>query len=234
MQNQQKYSDSTKQTSETLQGTTSFQTSRNLSGKPSEDVKVYRYDDIPLKLFLDIAETNEFEKLVIEGEATLEYLIECWEAIIQRNSEENSSFQYQSYFSLYQGYSLLVAQEFNCKVMFMILSLKKDPVIIEELRKKGYKIDDTDDDSYSDSLAKAVSKSGALVTKIKSKKNELEKFSAVHHGAKRDGYEDLIADLEFALGWTVGDNITLAKYNRLKKRAKQKADAITEKMKRKK
>lgn len=230
MQNQPKYSDSINQISENYQGVISSQISKILSEEQSKAVSIYTYDDIPLRLFLEIADSGEFGRLVISGEGIEpSKLVDHWERIVERNSEENASFQYKSYFSLYQSYNLLIAKEFNLKVLFMLASLKSDHPAIAELAKMGYKIDVSTPDTYVDTLTRAMKKSSSLITKIKMKKNEIDKYQETHGSLKKQSYEDHVADLEFDLGWMVGNEITLAKFNRLKKRVKQKNDAMMNK-----
>jgi hypothetical protein len=79
--------------------------------------------------------------------------------------------------------------------------------------------------AYADSLADALTRSNNLVTQIEMKQKEMERFVSVEGFSKRVTYEELMANLNAALGFCVQDNITLAAFNEyqriLKKRNKK-------------
>lgn len=250
---QQPYSDSTKQTLKNYRVNLSSQIYKGLSGKQSKAVELYGYDDISLKLFLEIASTGAFERLVKKGKSSLEGCLEQWEKIIVRNSEENASFQYQSYMSLLEGYSLLLAQHTTVKLLLLKASIQVDQSVIQELNERGFKINVSPTESqwkeieaiqdkdvrflverkyrslaYATSLENATRKSNVLVTKINMKHSELEKQRTDKKGGE-ESFVDVIAGLEVALGdgRNIPDDITLAKYNALKKLAKKKSQAMS-------
>lgn len=204
---------------------------RNLFIRVFVRVRFYSYEDILLRLFYDISSTGDFHRLIISGDATLQNCLEHWERIVKRNAEENDSFQYLSYFSLYQGYQLLHAQHTTIKLLLVRASIKFDESVNQELTQRGYPIDTSSNQAYAKSLEVATRKSNALVTKINMKRSEIENHLSDGKGGKpkkQDTFEDLIASLELALGdgRNIPDDITLAKFNSLKKVAKRKNDAL--------
>jgi len=104
---------------------------------------------------------------------------------------------------------------------------------IEELKQRGFKIGTKSSEDYAESIAKAFGKSNVLVTKINMKRGEIERNYDAREKTKAS-FPDVIASLEVALGdgRNIPDDITLAKYNALKKLAKAKALAIKNSSKR--
>lgn len=214
-------------------------------------VKFYGYENIPLKLFLDIADAGQFEKLILSGKGTLQDCLERWEKIIEKNSEENASFQYLSYVSLLKGYASLLAQHLEVKILLQKAMLQVDEETINDLGKIGYKLDITltkaqlkeienapasempilekqfRSFNYAKSIENAARRSNTLVTKIGMKQSELAQFNQTGKKKEDSSFEDVIASLEVALGdgRNIFEDITLAKYNALKKIARKKQEA---------
>jgi len=209
-------------------------TFKSSSGKQSAKVRFWGYDDILLKLYLDIATNGGFERLVVSGRPTLEQCVTQWEEIVRRNSEENQSLQYQSYFSLVQAYTVLLAQHTTIKLLLMRSSLSGSKTegfreTILELKKRGYVLDVSSNEKYAESIALCMNRSNAMVTKINMKQSEIkEQLKRSEANSKGgDGFTDLLANLEEALGGhrNLPEDITLAKYNSLKKIASKKIKA---------
>lgn len=105
----------------------------------------------------------------------------------------------------------------------MKASIVIDRDMIDRLRKKGYAISLSNSEAYEADLIRAIKRSENLITKITMKKNELEAEQNQGGGSREEkGYDEIIANLEFGLGWSVRDDITLSKYNALKKLVKKK------------
>lgn len=212
-----KYLDSIKKTLKNFRGFIFSQKSKSSLGT------LYGYNDIPLRLFIDVANTSNVQLLLKSGSATIDECVEQWESIIKRNSLENQNFEYQSYFSLIQAYGLLISEYTQIKLMLMKASIVIDRDMIDRLRKKGYAISLSNSEAYEADLIRAIKRSENLITKITMKKNELEAEQNQGGGSREEkGYDEIIANLEFGLGWSVRDDITLSKYNALKKLVKKK------------
>lgn len=211
-----KYLDSIKKTLKNFRGFIFSQKSKSSLGT------LYGYNDIPLRLFIDVANTSNVQLLLKSGSATIDECVEQWESIIKRNSLENQNFEYQSYFSLIQSYGLLLSEYVEVKLMLLKASIISDidMDLILDLKKRGYSIRP---EFYNEDLIKAIRRSENLVTKITMKKNELEAEQNQVGGSREEkGFDEIIANLEFGLGWSVRDDITLSKYNALKKLVKKK------------
>lgn len=104
----------------------------------------------------------------------------------------------------------------------MKASIVIDRDMIERLRKKGYAISLSNSEAYEADLIRAIKRSENLITKITMKKNELEAEQKTTGSKEEKGFDEIIANLEFGLGWSVRDDITLSKYNALKKLVKKK------------
>jgi len=100
----------------------------------------YRHENIPLKLYLEIAASNDYKRLVISGKATDQERLQAWERIIQKNYEVNGGFDYLNYKDTLQAYGRLVA-EYNlirCYLIKLVFLVDNDYIAF--LGERGYKI----------------------------------------------------------------------------------------------
>lgn len=159
------------------------------------------------------------------GKVDIEKCVDAWELIVDKNSKANNSFDYINYIEKYRSYSLLLNEYITVKAMLTKLAFSIDVDIIAWLNKKGYKISITEGNSkYEECLVNAIRKSDNLVTKTVMKANELRALQD-KRGNTNGSFESVIADLIFSLGFEVKDDITLARYNELKKLIKRKHEA---------
>lgn len=187
--------------------------------------ELYSYDSVPFKLYISIAGGKSLKDLVIKGKVTNEQLAEAWEQIVKRNSSHNGSYQYGSYFQLLQAYELLINEYQMIKAMLTKLSIKVDAETINDLKQKRFFINTKSSALYEESLLAAGRKVENLVTKIRMKQNEMRELE--NKGGKdemRVGFEELMANLSMGLGFSVEDNITLARYNEYQKLLKKKVE----------
>ena len=182
---------------------------------------------------MDIAASSgHYERLQLTGDIDIEKCVEKWEEIVSANSEANNSFEYANYVEKYRSYSLLLNEYITVKAMLTKLAFAIDKDLIEWLSKKGYKIVTNEgNDRYEESLMNAIRRSDNLVTKTMMKANELRALQNKQNN-KIGGFESVIADLIFSLGFEVKDDITLARYNELKKLIKRKHEAAVNARKR--
>lgn len=148
-----------------------------------------------------------------------------WDAIVQRNNEESGGLEYQNYFADLQAFSLLINEYILVKACLIKLSYKVDLELITFLKKKGYSINTKSTADYSESLNLAMRKSENLRNRFGLKQNELEETLKRQDG-ERLSFEQVMANLNFLIGFNVDDNITLARYNEYRKiiKAKQAAE----------
>lgn len=196
---------------------------------------LYGYDDLRLRTYLQIVKTADYNLLAKTGVPETADCQQAWELILRRNAKELGSFEFDSYVNLAQSYASLLA-EFNIikatlvkmALNVMITGPKQytvDDDDLELLKKKGYKLDLSSEQKYHESLAAALQRSNNIMTKIIMKHNELIRLSEANTGNNQEspGFEEVMADLDFHLGFAESRNLTLAGYNRLIKNLKQRA-----------
>lgn len=190
------------------------QSSQNLS-HTSEGL--YDYDTIPLKVYIQIASTGKLELLLIKGEnKTLEVYTEQWESIVKRNSDTTGTFDYDEYFQLLKSYALLMVDYTLSKALLISLSFNIDYEKLQKVRSLGYRIDTSNTLTYTTSLTNALRKCENLNTKLVAKRKEIDLLfkDAVKN---KTGFEEIIANLNYQLGFNVNEDITLARFNEYKK-----------------
>ena len=162
---------------------------------------------------MTITATGNFRLLIKSGIATASACLFQWEKIIQDNEKARGNQEYTAFLKLYKAYNRLL-NEFNAvKSHLLILCYMIDYEAVRYCRSKGYAISLDNSAAYADSIAKAMRKSDNLITKLTLKKNELLKMQRGEGGGKMQSFESLMANMSFELGYTLPDNITLARFN---------------------
>lgn len=185
------------------------------------------YDNIQLKTFLEIASTGNVQLLCIRGKAGQVELVKRWEELVRINSDHNDDSNYDVYLDNLKTYGEFMNQYTMVKAMLTVLCYQIDDEYIEELKQLGYNIavskdpDQSGKKAYLESLEAAMRKSDNLVTKLKSKYNELLDLTK-EVGEERVTLGSLIAQVSFALGFNIPDTITLSQFNEYKRIVKQK------------
>lgn len=166
------------------------------------------YDNITLRTYLHIAATGEYDKLIVKGDCSKEECLAVWEELVNRN---NNGQVFSAYFDSSQKYALLISDYNTIKATLFILLFEVDNDAIAFLKRKGYVIDTSSRAKYDASLALAMKTSDNLLTKIQMKQNEIA--SMCDNGSRMVGFEEVVANISFLLGFTINDDITLARYN---------------------
>lgn len=189
-------------------------------------VKFHTYETIPLKLFIEIAETADYMLLIISGKPTPDESFDQWEQIIQKNSSINGSTEYRSYYDNLKHYNKLL-REFNAiKATITILYFEIDNDMVEYLRSKGYKIDLSSSEAYATSLNAAMNRSNNLISKIESRYKAIVKANEQSKGSNQQtSFASLLANLNMTLGFKEDDTLLLATYNEYNKRIKRDNEA---------
>lgn len=142
-----------------------------------------------------------------------------WEEIVVANARANNTFEYDNYLDKHKTYALLIHEYVTVKAMLTKLTFSVDMDAINWLNKRGYKIviskGPDRNKLYEDSLMAAIRKSDNLVTKTTMKANELKQFQT-HHG-QIESFEQIMANIIFHSKMNLPDDITLARYNAIKK-----------------
>jgi hypothetical protein len=176
----------------------------------------YHHENIPLKLYLEIASSNDYQRLVISGKATDQECLQAWERIIQKNYEANGGFDYLNYKDTLQAYGRLVA-EYNlirCYLIKLVFMVDNDYIAF--LDERGYKIKTTNSIEYAESINACLIRSENLITRITMKANELKQYIKESSGEVTT-FEGIMAGLSMSLGFEIKDDITLLRFNEYKK-----------------
>jgi len=229
------FMDSTKRTNPILTSLTSWATFK------SSTAILWGYDDITLKLYIDISKTGEVTKLVKKGRIDSEKCLDAWEELIKRQEKEIGTNNFGAYFSLHKAYlnyandheviratlvlvGLSTRQAYNSEGKLVWINLIR-PNDLVWLRSKGHNIDLTSYDTVLSSVMACIHKNENLITKAVSKRKELEKMLEGKGDGKPLEFVDIMAQLNFAWPNPVSDDITLATYNSYQKILKARLKA---------
>lgn len=155
-----------------------------------------------------------------------EQCYEAWEKILQRHSRATGDYSYSRYTDTLRSYGDYIAQYQIIKACLLKLTLVKDQPTIDYLEVEGYPIDTTTDYTFARSLEDAFRKSNNLVTKILSKKKELEMFESKQKQGENFPLEEMqknLAQISSMLGFVIDDELLLSRYNEYVKLARTKA-----------
>lgn len=173
---------------------------------------------------MHIANSGDLEKLRIKGRVSDNELMIAWESIVKANEKENGTNRMSAYMQLMKAYALLVND--HTVIRACLVHLYYYPIhweYLEFLNKKGYTVDI---DNKYESIKALLRRCDNLVTKYTMKRNEIDKLMGDgKEKAKPVGFEELIANLHFALGFPVDENITLSRYNEYNKILKARVKA---------
>lgn len=178
------------------------------------------YDNILLKTYFDIAETGNFNLLVIKGKPSIELLLDCWEEIVRRNDKDVGSNKYERTFKMHKAIAKMYFNYLYIRTLLLKLYLEFDATLIEELKKEGYVINKS---NYYESIVAALNKTNHVITKLTSKRNELKEIKSNDAKQTKITFNRMIAELSVRLAPTViHQDITLSLYNEYIKIAKAK------------
>lgn len=182
----------------------------------------FKYDDIPLKTYLDVVESGDFNLIVTGGQVDREGLVKAWEKIVEDNSKATGIVSYGTYKTLLISYAKLIADYNIVKAQLVKLMYVVDDPSITELGKKGYKIDTSSTLRYTESITAALHRSDNIITRIQVKQKDLERFIKSSESGRKVTYEELMANLNSSIGFAEG-GVTLARYNEYQRILKRKS-----------
>lgn len=171
---------------------------------------------------MQIAETQEYKQLVVGGNPPQEILVNTWEEIIKKNSTSSNNNQFYHYIRTLKAYEKVVAEYTLIRAAIIILAFKVDQQIISDLTARGYKFLYSNTEEYDAALSELVRRSSELTTRIRMLQSEVANFKGESENAIT--FEELMATLCVQLGFTVPDDITLARYNEYKKIIKKRSE----------
>lgn len=205
-------------------------------------VKFWEYDDISLKLYIDISKTGDVTKLVKVGRIENQQCLDKWEELIKRQEKETGTNNLGAYISLLKAYLSYSNDHEVIRASLILVEWSNEQKIAKDgslvwvnltdwkhviyLKSKGHTIDFTTYDTMITTVRAALHKNENLVTKAVSKRKELEKMLAGKEEGKPLEFVDIMAQLNFAWPNPVSDDISLAGYNSYQKilKARQKAE----------
>lgn len=201
-------------------------------------VKYYEDLSIPAKLFFDIIETGEVEKLVISGTPTENGLENAWDSIFDKYFAAREDGKLKLMMRT-RGRIALLSQKLavmQAVVRFMAtypLTKEERLEVVDKLAEIGVKINK--EAPIVDEIMKVLKNSiPALETRLRLEKHNLDELAK----GKKISYEKALVSMETCFGYSLSPDITLAKYLAYEEKAIQisndrKKQAIKNKRKRK-
>lgn len=175
----------------------------------------YTYENVPLKLYLEVANTGNLELLVIKGKARHEQCIAAIEAIMIESERKTGNALISRYMTMSKVYLSLIAEYTFMRASIIICILRGwlyiDWEHLSSVKKK-YNISTTSASAYMQSLRTALNSCNNLLTKAEMQRKEIERIKPSGEEKQKSFYE-IIASLSSALGFTVPETITLSQYN---------------------
>lgn len=173
---------------------------------------LYGYEDITLSMFMEISKTGNVRLLAKSCIKTKAECMAQWERIVKNNIDHNGNNEYEISLWGMKNIAMLISDYNVIKASLLKLSFMVDDAALAILNGKGYRIDTTTASGYLSSLSQAFINSDSLLTKIQSKKAELEKLNAKGTGREHT-FQEALANISYLLGFGVSENIKLSAYN---------------------
>lgn len=177
---------------------------------------------MPLKVYLEIVNTGNYRRLLVKGYATIEQCYDQWERIVEKHTEAIGNKGYEIYRDQSRRYGIMVARYLTEKALLTSLLMKVDKGKIEELRNMGYRIKGRTVEEYLATIGKAIKQCNNLMTKAQVIRNEMIKNATKED--RKESFHEVLAALNFMLGFTVPETITLAEFNEYRKLIQKKID----------
>lgn len=181
-----------------------------------------RYDNILLRDYFEIARDGSYGKLLVQGVATPDECKEQWNKIVAECFNGSGTFDFIGYLDNLESYNHWLQEHNVITAQLVVLHFQVDEQIISELKEKGYNIDTSGKRAYLKSLIAAVQRSRSLLSNIKIKANQMQSYNDTLQDSKPATFDEIMAMLVMSLGFTVSDDITLARYNHYRKQLEQK------------
>lgn len=159
-----------------------------------------------------MSNTADYSLLCISGNCDADVAYDKYEAIIRKNGQMNGSLEFESYLTNFTALVKYMAdyQAIKAALGFLLYYVYDD--YINFLNKKGYRINTDSASGYAKSITAAGRKADNLQSKIASKVKEMERKGSQNSGSPRT-FDDVMAELTAAIGFSVPEEVTLARYN---------------------
>jgi len=167
---------------------------------------------------MEIGAGGNVAKIIQQGTATREECLAAWEQIVKLNNEASGNFQYDNYQDIMRRIAALINEYNAVTASLLYLHANIDQDVVAYLKELGYKIDITSGSKkFHESLTQANAKSKNIQSKILSKQKELEVIQGQDNQGKSLTFEEVVANINVLLGFSVPDDITLIRYNQYRK-----------------
>lgn len=166
---------------------------------------------------MEIANTENYELLQTNGSYDKESTLTKWEQLISENSKHNNNAGYDEYLTKDKQYKSLINDYTTIKAALIKLSICADEPLRLWLWKLGYKVTFVPYEKYSVSLGAALKRLENLVSKILMVGNEISSINKERSNTQVITFDDLMANLVDRAGYSLPDNITLARFNSINK-----------------
>ena len=184
--------------------------------------KLYEYETLRLKTYLDIVNTGDYNKLIIRGYATIEQCYDQWEKIVEQHTEANGNNGYEIYREQSRKYAMMVSRYLTEKSLLTSLLMKVDMDKVEQLRQRGYRIKGKTIELYLTTISRAIKQCNNIMVKATVIRNDMIKNATKQD--RRESFHEVLATLNFMLGFTVPETVTLAEFNEYRKLIQKKID----------
>lgn len=195
---------------------------------PTIESKYLSYQTIELRLYIEIADSMELDKLCIEGIPDTEECAERWEEIVAIHAKAQGNAEYIGYLKTFRNYYRMINEHTLIKAILTRLSLKFEQRWVDVLNLRRYRVDTSSQEAFQNSLERVEAQLASMEVQIALAKKELDDYGRGQgKGKKNESFEAIMANLCDALRREVPDNITLARYDeycKIVKRKKKPAD----------
>lgn len=145
--------------------------------------------------------------------------LEAWEAIVKKQQEVTGNNQYTAFFRLNKGYLIHLNDHILIRACLILIAISENPEqeYFDILKDKGYNIDTSSQEAINNSIDAGLHKCDNLITKATSKRKEIDTILKQSDTGEAMGFEGVIANLNYNLGFNVDENITLSRFNEYQK-----------------
>ena len=173
----------------------------------------FTYDTIALRIFVEIVNSGEFEKVAKGSVYDTGKCFMAWEQILIMNAKMEGSNKMGITFDSFKSYIrysaiLIMVSSLLTKLQFVV-----DREAVAELEIQGYNISLTSSESYAISIRQAFNKLRNINSKIASKQIEIENLVRGSGATYGLNFGSMVAEVSAALGFQVGKDILLSEYN---------------------
>jgi len=161
--------------------------------------------DLPLKIFLEIAETGNIKLL---GNQNEDVLLDRWEKIILDYSKDDNN---QAVKDVIEKNGQLFSQAaLYCEIKAMLLYLlgADKQEYVDRLRQLGYKIDTSSNKEKVKSIQQNDQRANHISTRMQMISNEIESYST----GKKATFDSIMVWLSSNLGFEPKEDITVLRY----------------------